>query len=245
MPDHVFDRESEAFEALNELIGHARTTREAFVRAGLALPAPLVRFFGESGDEERASQSPGVTVPPLREPPRPKEASDGWIYVPIDEALTITLVRAILRKRGEASRPKDVADEIIQRRPTLVAGGVYNTGPRLEKAGVIRKTPEGWALADFGSGPIVDDENVWAHPRDLQKSEVAWHRRMIIVHLLSVYKSGLQVLQIVEQLQAFSQCKAPVSKDLVKTDMQVLADQKRVRRAGNSKKWVLAQGGIE
>ncbi len=64
---------------------------------------------------------------------------------------------------------------------------------------------------------------------------------MLVLHVLKVFKGGLQILQIVDMLQHMGQCLAPVSKDLVKADMEVMQDEKKVKKQGNSGKWVLAQ----
>ena len=75
-------------------------------------------------------------------------------------------------------------------------------------------------------------------PREIfQKSEIAGHRRDAILHVLSNFDSGLQTRQLVEQLGRCSWVHAPVNKDLIKTDLEMLAELGKVRRRGNSKKW--------
>jgi hypothetical protein len=118
---------------------------------------------------------------------------------------------------------------------------VYNTGRTLENAGIIAKKDDGWLLCGNQPVPVLNGKYVWAPAESLQKYELAAHRRELILHILAVFKVGLQTLQIVEMLSRMDQCKAPVNKDLVKADMEILQDAKKVKRAGNSKKWVLAQ----
>jgi hypothetical protein len=71
---------------------------------------------------------------------------------------------------------------------------------------------------------------------------MAAHRREAILHILQTFRSGLQTVQIVERLREFAWVKAPVNKDLLKGDMDVLVGEGKVRHSGNSKKWVLAGG---
>lgn len=230
-------REMEAYSSLSKLLDDAQRTRDLFVAAKLDIPAPLLRLTGENGKE----RPPAVvaTIPTMELPPKPAAAGDDWVFVPMDGAYPMTLVKALLRNSGGAMKPRELVDAIQSLRPELGSGGVYNTGPRLEKAGIIEKSDHGWVLVEEDTGPILTNEGVWGHPKELQKQEVAAHRRALLVHVLSLYKSGLQVVQIVEQLKGCIQCKAPVTKDLVKADMLALQEEKRVKRAGNSKKWVL------
>jgi hypothetical protein len=67
--------------------------------------------------------------------------------------------------------------------------------------------------------------------------DVAAHRRESILHILSGYTTGLQIVQIVDQLRKCSWVHAPVNKDLLKADMEVLQEREKARRRGNSKKW--------
>jgi hypothetical protein len=66
---------------------------------------------------------------------------------------------------------------------------------------------------------------------------------MAILHVLGQFPGGLQIVQIVEMLldkSPWFHRDIPCNKDHVKEDMEELAAQQKVRRQGNSKKWVLA-----
>jgi hypothetical protein len=89
---------------------------------------------------------------------------------------------------------------------------------------------------------LVRDGRLWAPPGVFAKPEMAAHRREAILHVLKHFPTGLQTVQIVEQLRNCSWLHAPVNKDLLKLDMESLLEAKKVRRRGNTKKWELAPG---
>lgn len=234
-----FEREAEAYSSLQHLMEEAQKTKAMFVRAGLPIPATLWRMFGESKPSARGTEG-AINVPPIEEPNRPAGVDQDWIWIAIPDAITITLVKAIMGRAGKALRPKEIVQQVQAIRPELSTGGVYNTAKYLVNADLLDRTDEGWALKGNPAVPILNGKYLWAPPDILQKQEVAAHRREAILHILKVFKTGLQILQIVEMLKRMTQCRAPVSKDLVKVDMEVMQDEKKVRKAGSSKKWVLA-----
>ena len=64
----------------------------------------------------------------------------------------------------------------------------------------------------------------------------------MIEKILNEFESGLQVLQIVDRLKKQpSSSQFPCNKDLVKADMASMQDNRLVKKAGNSKKWVLTE----
>ena len=230
-----FELESAAYDALKNWVDDAKKVKTAFERASLPLPPTLARALGHEDASKRRSPA-AIRV---EEPERPVEAKEGWVWLPITEALTISLVKAVLRGEEGPVKPKDVIDRIADLRNDLASGGVYNSAPRLIRDEIIEKVDGMWRLIAPDRCPVIKDVHLWGNPENLQKQEVAAHRRLLIVHLLEVFPGGLQVLQVVEQLKKMEQCKSPVTKDLVKADMTAMQDDKRVKRAGNSKKWVL------
>ena len=63
---------------------------------------------------------------------------------------------------------------------------------------------------------------------------------MAVKHALKVYPDGLQMMQLVRQLESADWLQVPVAKDLVKGDIMALAKEKKVRM-GSSKKWTLTE----
>lgn len=237
--DRNFTRESKAFEALAELMRQAAVAKSLFDEAGLETPSPLARLLGTSSDTPKHRD--GVTVAkPMPTPPRPEGADPEWVFIPLEGAYATTIVRGVLRGFGKPERPKKLLERVLALRPDIMSGSVYNTGPRLEKAGVVKRGPGGWELVRPEENPVISGDFLWSDIDILQKQEVALHRRMIIVHLLGVYRSGLQIVQIVERLREFPQCKANANKDLVQSDMDILQQEKKARRV-SSRKWVLIQ----
>jgi hypothetical protein len=232
-----FERESEAYAGLQRLMDDAKAAKTLFERAGLPIPAPLARMLGDG--RSGSGIHGAITVPPIEEPERPPGVGPDWLWVCVRNAITITLVKSLLGRSDVALRPKDVVDQVIKIRPDLSTGGIYNSATPLERAGLLTRETDGWLRTTGWVAPVLNGKFVWGSVESLQKQEVAWHRRQLILHMLSVYRTGLQVLQIVENLQKMPQCKSPVSKDLVKADMEVLQEEKKVKRAGASKKWVL------
>ncbi len=75
------------------------------------------------------------------------------------------------------------------------------------------------------------------------KQEVAARRREAIVYVLGLFEGGLMNMQIVEQLERCPWLKTPLSKDLVKMDMEDLKAAGRVKRVSHTNKWALATEG--
>ncbi len=73
------------------------------------------------------------------------------------------------------------------------------------------------------------------------KQELAARRREAVLHILKLFPSGLQNLQIVEQLETCAWLKTPLNKDLMKADIEELKKAGRVKRVGNTNKWALAE----
>ena len=155
------------------------------------------------------------------------------------EATPTSVVLAILQRDGV--RAKDVADRVGVLLPEVSSGSVANIGSRLDKTGVIRRESGEWRLVNRDSTPVLYQGRLWGPEKVFGKTELASHRRDAIPHVLTEFKGGLQVLQILERLMACAWVHAPLNKDLLKEDVNALLNDKKIRRRGNTRKWELAQ----
>lgn len=236
-----FDRinaEQEAVQSLIELYGHSKKCQQLYERAGMAIPEALQRFLGMNGNSQKAMGHARTTasIPAPTRPNEPDGAEPNWIWISVKDATTTGVVLAILRAVKEPLRYKDVVSRVVEVLPDVLTGSVANIGIRLEGT-VVERTPEGWRLLDRSKAGIIRDGLLWGSPAIFSKQELAAHRRDAILHVLRFFPSGLQTVQIVEQLHNCSWVQAPINKDLLKADLEVLADAKKVRRRGNTKKW--------
>jgi hypothetical protein len=122
--------------------------------------------------------------------------------------------------------------------PTVSSGSISNIGTRLNGKSIQRQD-DGWVIVDPSKAGIIKDGFLWGPPSIFEKHELAAHRRDAILHLLKHYNAGLQAVQIVEQLHNCHWIQAPINKDLLKADLEVLQQAGKIRRRGNSKKWEL------
>lgn len=238
MNDRIADEER-AYERLRDLLADARDVRAIFEAANLPLPPSLRRLFGDADSGDRNGAIGQIRIPPLKSPPRPRDVPADWIWIPLRDASPQTIVLALLRPRQEFTPAKQIAEEVTERKPDCNLGSVYNIGPRLQERGVIERDERGWRLTNSSSMPTLEGEHVWWKPQEFTKQELAAHRRLAIIHLLSAFSDGLQTMQITRQLQDSDLCKAPVNKDLVKMDMEALLAEKKVRRI--ARKWTVAR----
>lgn len=235
------EREMKAYEALIALLREAEHVRRLFVDAGITSPPRIESLLADSpasvNGAARSRKRPTVTIEPMPSPEAPREARPNWVWIPCKEASAVTLVMAILAEKGEPVRPRALVEVVSELNATLTSGGVYNIGPRLDKAGKLVRGDGGWILTQETEAPVIHEEHVWGPPDVFQKQELAFHRRKIITHILRGTRGGLQIVQIVDHLANYDGCQAPVNKDLVKMDMKALVDAGEVRRVGNSKKY--------
>lgn len=231
-----FEAERKAVESLSHLYDLASECRKLHEAAGLSLPGPLLRIFS---DQKTASSShvPVIMIPAIERDRVPAEAHDDWISIQVKDATPTTLAMALLRKASHPLRPKEIVDLVEKILPDVSSGSVYNLGFRLEKEGTLLKSNEGWMLAKLESAPLLTDDLLWGPKEVFAKQDIAAHRREAIIHILRMDKSGLQTVQLVAKLNSCPWIKAPVNKDLVKADMQVLEKIGKVRQRGNSRKW--------
>ncbi len=231
-----FEAERKAVESLARLYDAALESRQLHEAAGMALPDLVVRIFSDH-KLPYSSRTPVITIPAIERERIPKEAQDGWISIAVKDATPTTLALALLRTSALPIRPKELVDNVGKMLPEVSSGSVYNLGFRLEKDGKLSKTDGGWALVRRDIAPVLDGEFLWGPPGVFAKQDVAAHRREAILHILRMDTSGLQIVQLVAKLDNCPWVKAPVNKDLVKADMQVLEKEKKVRQRGNSRKW--------
>jgi len=237
MTHDLFNAELEAQRSLMELYEHAEACRIAFERANIPLPEVLKRVLGMNGvGVKKTSQA---IIPHPEKPPIPAGAGPDWIWINAKDATPTSLVMAFLREApGSVLRSRDVVAKVQQILPNVSRGTISNVGTRLGGLN-IELTQDGWLLRNHEKAGIVSKGYLWAPPNALTKSELAAQRRDGIIHLLGVFDSGLQIVQLVDHLRNCAWIAAPINKDLVKEDIGILAEQKKIRRRGNSKKWEL------
>jgi len=237
--------EQEAMQSYTALLEQARLCQQLYEHAGLALPDRIQRLLGapqSNGTGGRApSISPSAHIPALGfSPPAGHRATD-WISIDIREAQATAGILATLRAAAKPMRAGDVTTKVAELIPDVTYGTVANAGTRLSKEGIITRTDGGWKLLKPDQAGIIHEGRLWGPSSIFEKQEIAAHRREAILHILKHFPGGLQIVQLVEQLQACSWVHAPINKDLLKADMQILAGGKKVRRVGNTRKWTLAQ----
>jgi hypothetical protein len=233
--------EEDAYESVKVVLAAARRCQELYERAGLVLPQRVQWLLGVAPPPAAVrGEARGVAqLPPPELPDRPKTAASDWIAVPAADGTVTTVALAVLRVAGGPMRSRDVRESVMNILPATTSGSVANAGTRLVAEEVIDRSNDGWILLKPERAPILQDGRLWGPPDIFVKQEVAAHRREAILHILTHFPTGLQIVQIVEQLKNCTWLHAPTNKDLVKMDMQALQELQKVRRVGNAKKWQL------
>lgn len=236
-------KELRALEALSKMVKAAEDCRNLFDEAGMAYPEPLRRLLGlmKPEDAGMTRREPSIQIPPP-DVSRPPGVADGWIYVPKAALTPQTVVLGLLREVGVPLPVKQVVTAVRATGCEANDGSIANIGTRLASQGVITRSDSGWSLVDKEKAPILNGKYAWGTADMFMKQEVAARRRDAILHMLKLFPAGLMSLQIVEQLEGCAWLKTPLSKDLVKMDMEDLKRDGLVRRSGTTKKWVLAEG---
>jgi hypothetical protein len=219
-----------------QVLKELEVCKKLFESAGEPLPEQLKEFFGASRVNGRPVATINIVQPDHGH--RPPEAADDWISIETGDVMATNLVLAVLRSKNVPVKASDVADMVSEINADVTRGAISNIGTRLSGT-LINRTEEGWSLIDKTKAGIIRGKYFWG-PNDIfEVQEKAAHRREAILHILEHFQGGLQIVQLVEQLRACSWMKAPASKDLLKADMEILQKEHKVRRIGNSKKWVL------
>ena len=235
--------EEEAYKSMPALLEQARICQQLHERAGLALPDRIQRLLGTStnGTGKGHEVQRSTTIIPALNHPKPKEATGDWISIEAKDAQATTVALAALRGEAMPVRAKDVTAKVAAFLPNVTGGTLANAGTRLVEEGIIERTEDGWKLLKPTSAGLIHEGRLWGTPSIFPKQEIASHRREAILHILKHFPGGLQIVQIVEQLNTCSWVHAPVNKDLLKADVQILFDGKKIRRVGNTRKWTLAR----
>jgi hypothetical protein len=229
-----------ATKSLLALQEAAERCREAYERAHMGLPEPLKRFLGlmEPAPAEKPKPAVSIPEPDLRRPPG---SHPDWFSVPLVSATPTSTALAVLRESGGGPlRAGLVTDRVLALLPNSSSGSVANVGTKLTTEGLIERTDEGWRLTDSSKAPVLFEGRLWGPPAAFGKYEIAAYRREVVLHLLRLAPTGLQTTQVVEQLRQCPWLVAPVNKEVVQDDIEVLRAEKRIRRRGASKKWELA-----
>jgi hypothetical protein len=230
-----FTATREAYQRFAQVLAELEACKRLFESAGEPLPEQLKEFFGTSRSNGRGLYA-NLNIPqPHR--PRPNAAEDDWISIETKDVMATNIVLAILRKSNRPMKARDVIEAAERVNPNVTRGAINNIGTRLGGT-LITRTDEGWTLNDPAKGGIISEGYLWGPPELFEVQEKAAHRREAILHILGHFPSGLQIVQLVEQLRGCSWMKAPASKDLLKADMEILQTEDKVRRISNSKKWV-------
>ena len=193
-----------------------------------------------NGNGKRSTR---ISIPAIDRDYRPVQAvgaQEEWLSIPAVEGTATSLVLAALRDKTTPVPVRRVGELVAEINPRIPLGTIHNIGTRLSASGLIARTDDGWSLLQNEMAPLLDHGYLWGPRTVFDKQDLAAHRREAILHVLECFSSGLQVVQIVEQLKATTWVQAPVSKDLLKADMEILENDRRVRRVGNSKKWEVA-----
>ncbi len=228
-------------------MNEGQTLAIAFHANGMALPEPLMRFAGDvmgaaeapESESESESEQAQIIIPPPKAPPSPKEAAEGWIYIDAKVVGPRPLVLAVLRAAAEPMRAREVVDAMRDCGTNASPGTVVNLGAVLEAERIIERTEAGWTLIDVSRAPVLHEGFVWGPPDAFNVYDLAHHRREAVMHVLRLHDEGLQMMQLVRKLElCVKWLHAPVSKHLAKQDIEALVTEGRIRRVGNTNKWV-------
>jgi len=235
-------KEARALESLTRLLKAAEECRTLFDEARMDYPAPLRRMLGE---RDSFGDSPGPVARAIKiSPPditRPAGVPDGWIHVPIEALGPQTAVLGVLRGASEPMPVKQVVSEVKSRIPSVSDGSINNVGTRLDERNIIARAEDGWRLIDKSRAPLLNGTRAWGADSMFQTQELAARRREAVLHVLSLFPTGLMSAQLLEQMERCAWLKTPLSKDLIKADMEELQETGKVKRSGNSRKWILGE----
>ena len=130
-------------------------------------------------------------------------------------------------------KPKNVVSGVQALRPDISTGTIYNLGKRLDGIS-LKRSSEGWELISPETAPILQGDLVWGAAETFTTHELAAQRRDAILHILSIYRTGQQTSQLIEMLQSCAWLKAPINKELVQDDVEILNKDGKIKRRGNT-----------
>jgi hypothetical protein len=226
--------EMDAVQRFIRLIEQAKECKIAYDHARMPLPESLQHFFGMNGakPEEKLPSH----IPPPERPEMPPGGEDDWIWISVEKAGATNVTLAILRGANEPIRARDLVATVMNILPDVHRGTIANLGNRLE-GDTIERSKEGWSLINPEKAGLISGGLFWGPPELFTKQELAAHRRDAILHVLSFFQSGLQQTQLAEQLRKCPWVRAPVNKELVQDDIEILRSEGKIRRRGTTTKW--------
>jgi len=166
----------------------------------------------------------------------PNGAKSDWVWISQESATPTNILLALLRASKAPIRAREVIAQVHEIQPAVLRGSINNIGSRLGGK-TIGRTKDGWRLINPDAAGIIHAGYLWGPREILFKTELAAHRREAILHVLGFFQSGLQLRQILEQLKRCPWVRAPLSKDLLKADLELLNEAKKIRKRGKSGKW--------
>jgi hypothetical protein len=254
-----FDREERALRAARELIDlyggyqafltKCKEVRGLFEEAGME-PLPSVSTLLDLGDGRPAAQSSGserpkliVTPPPT--PPRPAGAKPDWIWVPLAELTTQSLILCLLRDWNGPVPSQALFEQMQEFDPDVNHGSVLNAGARMDGT-LIERSKEGWQVIDKTKVPEQVGPNAWGPLSVFQPSEVTFYRRGLIRHILQANGRGMQLIEVYHRLKD-SGFLPGTGKDQVKGDLEALDAKGEIRAYGpvNRSRWVVVDKNEE
>lgn len=228
-------KKAKAYAAASKLMEDAHQVYILFEEAGEDPREHLANLLGD--DDEMATSARAIITPPL-DPERPEWAEPTWIWVPMEAMAPMGMVLALLQKSRGPLTQRALIDEMTRLGFEVNGGSIANIGTRLDSQNKITRTEDGWALRGAQATPLLDGrEHVWGPVEVFTRQEVAAHRRLLVLHILRAHPSGLLQSQILSIMEGCEWVHAPFNKDLIKGDIEAMADERRVRRVGPTAKW--------
>jgi hypothetical protein len=186
----------------------------------------------------RIPQQAVLIAPP--QAPRPPDVPENWISVPLASATTTTYVRAFLRAATVPITAKQIADQVKSRTGDASEGSIANV---LSREDDIKNVGEGWILTDPASGTVLNGKYAWGPIDVFASQELAARRREAVLYVLSQSPKGLKRGELMRQLQGCSWLKVKLSEDVVRADLEQLANKEAKVIQRGSKRWVAVTGG--
>ncbi len=248
-----FQSERAAAKAFDNLLDQAEDCQRLFVEAGMAIPEPLKRLFGDGTSAAvptmpakpvaappfkltatdlatvRPSRSKTAVPNPPSKPdhgPIPAGADEGWVSILASSASPHALALAMFRTHEGTISSAELNSRIAELRERKGGAG-YAILKRLQEEGVIEGDNHAWTIKTRSKGGILAGKWLWAKKEDLNVYDMAAARREAIMILLS--ESGpLTNAAMVKALDACTWNKAQINQHLVKADLRGLELDKLV-----------------
>jgi hypothetical protein len=240
-----FEAERQAHEAWAKLLTDAQQAERLFKQASNPLPPRLALLLGREGEPGDESGSfRGLKVSPPTAPLRPTGVSANAIWVSLEYAVPTTLAIAVLREAGTPMGAVGIAArsaQLLAPFKQLNKISVYNALARVTGT-AIKKEDGRYSLIDNVHAPVLSGNYLWGPPGVFQDQEKSAFRRMHILHVLSEIPDGLMAAQIASELEKWRSKllkDIPVSKDVLKADLDCLRGHDMIKKISNSRKWAI------